>query len=104
MQITYLPGAINDINRLYNFLVHSEASLTTADRAIAVIRSGVSSLKVFPEKGADLESLGRRQLVIPFGKNNYLVRYAVSYPREEILILRIWHSREDNRKDSRKER
>jgi plasmid stabilization system protein ParE len=37
---------------------------------------------------------GARELIVPFGQSAYIVRYAHNARREEVVILRIWHSRE----------
>ena len=51
------------------------------------------SLKAAPEKGRPL-STGLRDLIVPFGKAAYIVRYVVRKDEQRILVTRIWHSRE----------
>jgi plasmid stabilization system protein ParE len=33
-------------------------------------------------------------LIVPFGRSAYIVRFAHDAERVEVVILRIWHSRE----------
>ena len=35
-----------------------------------------------------------RELIVRFGVSGYIVRYAYDASHEEIVILRVWHSRE----------
>jgi len=39
-------------------------------------------------------SPGARELLVPFGRSAYVVRYAHLPARDEILILRVWHGHE----------
>ena len=35
-----------------------------------------------------------RELIVPFGRSGYVLRYAYSAAADEAVILRIWHGRE----------
>jgi len=35
-----------------------------------------------------------RELIVPFGRSAYLIRYAYSAKDGEIVILRVWHGSE----------
>jgi len=37
---------------------------------------------------------GARELMVPFGRSAYVVRYAHVAEAKEIIILRVWHGRE----------
>jgi plasmid stabilization system protein ParE len=54
----------------------------------------IDALREFPERGRPSVTGSLREFVIPFGHSAYLIRYAVLRDREEVVILRIWHSRE----------
>ncbi|ATQ43028.1 type II toxin-antitoxin system RelE/ParE family toxin [Caulobacter mirabilis] len=79
-----------DIERLGDFL--SEWSDSLAERAVATLYDAVNSLQTMPDRGRPLTG-PLRELVVPFGKGAYIVRYVVS--EHEVLITRIFHSLED---------
>ena len=49
---------------------------------------------VFPGRGRASGIVGLRELVVPFGRSAYVVRFAHDPQRQEIVIVRIWHGRE----------
>jgi plasmid stabilization system protein ParE len=91
MSVLWLPEAIADFERLYEFLVDKDAA--AAERAIRVIEGGADSLIEFPELGRPMnDDTGRRELFIPFGAGAYVLRYRIHH--NTVLIIRVWHSRE----------
>ena len=95
MRLVYLPEADDDLDRLYNFLISHAASLKTADKALLRIKQGADSLVDHPELGVSVgDGTARRELSLNFGKGAYIIRYVPDYKYNEILILRIWHSKE----------
>lgn len=40
------------------------------------------------------DETGRRELVVPFGVRSYVLRYIIDNDGN-VVILRVWHSRED---------
>ena len=95
MKLVYLPEIDNDLDRLYNFLINNAASLKTADKALLRIKQGANTLIDHPELGISLgDGTERRELSLDFGKGAYIIRYVPDYEHKEILILRIWHSKE----------
>ena len=99
MKLIYLPDTDADIDRLYGFLIEHASSLKTADKALLCIKEGASILIENPGLGKSInDGTGRRELSLSFGKGAYIIRYIPDYERKEILILRIWHSKE-NRDD-----
>ena len=48
----------------------------------------------FPQRGRPSGIASVRELVVPFGQSSYVLRYAYLANRDEIVILRIWHGRE----------
>ena len=93
MRLVVSRAAALDLERLHDFLARWDAQL--ARRAIAAIDTGVQSLATFPERGRPSGIPGIRELIVPFGRSAYLLRYVYSASRDEIVILRIWHGREE---------
>jgi plasmid stabilization system protein ParE len=92
MKLTVSPEAAVDLDRLRAFL--SDKNPAAAARAIAVLTAAVQSLETFPERGRPSSTPNVRDLIVPFGRSAYLVRYAYSAPVKEVVLLRIWHGRE----------
>lgn len=91
-QVVWLPEALEDVIRLRSFL--EDKSLEAANRAAIVIRNGAKTLANFPAIGKPMnEGTGRRELLLPFGAGNYVLRYIIE--REIIVIIRVWHSKEN---------
>jgi len=92
MRILWLPEALLDLERLYDFLVEREPA--AAERAIRVIEDGADRLGEWPERGRAMDdNTGRRELVVPFGAGAYVLRYRLH--QDTVVILRVWHSREE---------
>ena len=68
-------------------------SATAAVRAIDTIRGAIVSLREFPFRTPQRPGTNQRQLVVPFGRDGYVVRYRVS--GDEVVISRIFHGLED---------
>ena len=91
-QVVWLPEAVEDIIRLRGFL--EDKSPEAANRAGAVIRSGAKMLADFPAIGKPMnDGTGRREVFLPFGAGNYVLRYIVG--QQIVVIIRVWHSREN---------
>jgi plasmid stabilization system protein ParE len=56
--------------------------------------SAASSLGDLPERGRPATRPGYRELVVPFGRGAYLIRYRIDFQRQTVVIVRIWHGRE----------
>ena len=92
MRILWLPEALDDLERLYDFLV--ERDPVAAERAIRTIEEGVDRLAELPELGRPMDDdTGRRELFVPFGAGAYVLRYRLH--QDTAVILRVWHSREE---------
>jgi plasmid stabilization system protein ParE len=85
------PEAAADLQRLRAFL--ADKSPAAARRAVATISNAVRTLEVFPDRGSPLEA-EMRELIVPFGRSAYIVRYAHLRELDEVVILRVWHGRE----------
>lgn len=91
MSVLWLPEALADLERLYEFLVDKDSA--AAERAVRAIAGGADSLIEFPELGRPMgDDTGRRELFIPFGASAYVLRYRIHH--DTVLIIRVWHSRE----------
>lgn len=92
MRVIVSQAAQADLVRLRAFL--KETNEAAADRAAATLVSAVQSLETMPARGRPLGKSNIRELVAPFGRYFYILRYSHSIPRDEVVVLRIWHSRE----------
>jgi plasmid stabilization system protein ParE len=92
--LRWLPAAVLDLARLRDFIrVHNPDA---AGRAAKRILASVRQMQAHPLIGRpviDIDSPKLRDFFIPFGRAGYWVRYTVS--DDEIIIVRIWSSRED---------
>ena len=85
--------ATSDLERLRAFL--SGGHPDAARRAVAAIANAVRSLEVFPARGRPSGTGETRELIVPFGHSAYILRYAHLIESDEVVILRIWHGREE---------
>lgn len=89
------PEAVADIDRLDQFL--RERNPASADRMLDLVYSAAMSLRLQAERGARWQYLAGyhniRELLVPFGKHAYVLRYQVL--DDTVRVLRIHHSRED---------
>lgn len=91
MRIRWLPEALDDIDRLYRFLIDKDA--LAAERAMRTISSSADKLQGLPEIGRPMgDDTGRRELIVPFGAGAYVLRYRIH--RATVVIIRVWHGRE----------
>ena len=96
MKLVVSSAAQSDLERLQVFL--RDNSPTAAQRAVAVLDAAMRSLDAFPQRGLLSGVPGVRELIVPFGQSAYVLRYALLSPTDEIVILRIWHGREGQRR------
>ena len=92
MKLIVSHAAATDLLRLHNFL--AELSPDVAQRAVSTIVRAIDSLDLFPDRGRPSAVPGARELIVPFGSSGYIVRFAHDAGRAEVVILRVWHSRE----------
>ena len=91
-ELVWLPGAWQDIERLFLFL--RDKNPQAAKNAIKAIRIGAKQLTSFPEAGRPMEDeTERRELTVAFGDSAYVLRYRLD--GEIVVIIRVWHGRED---------
>jgi plasmid stabilization system protein ParE len=68
--------------------------VVAARRAVAEIVGAIDALTVFPDRGSPAHLAGLRDLIVPFGRSNYIVRYMHDRAISEIIIIRVSHGRE----------
>jgi plasmid stabilization system protein ParE len=91
MNLLWLPEALEDVGRLYGFLIDSDAA--AAERAVHAVLDGADKLQDHPEMGRPMDDdTSRRELVLPFGAGVYVLRYRIH--RGTVVIIRAWHRRE----------
>ena len=90
MTIEWTKAAQRDVIRLYEFL--APVNPYAAKRTVSKIVGAVEGLASFPHLGRSQEAYAGRD-VRSFMAGDYEVHYELSDNR--ILILRVWHARED---------
>jgi len=92
-EIVWLPSAARDVGRLKEFIKSENPA--AAIRAANRIKEATKILKDNPRAGKPIDDLFPfRELFIPFGNGNYVLRYREE--RNRVIITRIKHSREDD--------
>ena len=91
-ELVWLPEALADIERLYEFL--SGKSPDAAADAILTIQAAAGRLRMHPELGRLMEDRSqRREVFAAFGAGAYVVRYRINRAGNPVIV-RVWHSRE----------
>jgi plasmid stabilization system protein ParE len=92
MKLVVSRAAQADLARLHAFL--KEKNRSAADRANAALIAALQSLAALPARGRPLPKSNMRELIAPFGRSFYVLRYAYNSRDKEVIVIRIWHSRE----------
>jgi plasmid stabilization system protein ParE len=92
VKIYLSDGAVTDLKRLRRFLAEKDSAVAT--RATSALLSAINSLAALPERGRPSPVPALRELLIPFGRSVYVLRYSYRAATRTITILRIWHGRE----------
>jgi len=93
VRVKWLPEALDDIQRHYDFLFGKDIS--AAEQATAHILKGCNLLKTSPRIGKRMpDSSGRRELFISFGAGAYVLRYKLEN-EQTVVIIRVWHNKEN---------
>jgi toxin ParE1/3/4 len=92
MKLIVSETALADLERLHAFL--ADKSPRAASRAVSALVAAVESLNHVPERGRPAGLPHTRELIVPFGRSNYVIRYLNRTGPDELVIFRIWHSRE----------
>lgn len=93
MKLVLSVDALGDLERLYDFLMEKDPA--SAARAAGRLSDAMGSLLRFPDRGRACAIKDLRELFVPFGKSAFVLRYAHLRPADEIVIVRIWHGREE---------
>jgi addiction module RelE/StbE family toxin len=91
MKLFYTPESIEDLERLREFIAVENPK--SAQRISSELVSGISKLKVLPNKGRKVMQSPNPEKIRDLSVGKYIVRYLIL--ENEIHILRIWHRRED---------
>jgi plasmid stabilization system protein ParE len=90
-EVIWLPEALLDIERLYDFL--SKNNPRAARNAVLCIQAAARQLEDFPEIGKPMgDRSGRRQVFAAFGAGAYVLRYRLE--ESGPVVIRVWHSLE----------
>ena len=96
MKLAFLPEAVADIDRLFEFLM--KANPLAAQKAMLAIDEGIALLEESPFLGIEMsEDPSYRQLFVPFGKSAYVLRYRIHAEADTLIVVRVWHGRERRR-------
>ena len=91
-QVRWLPEAMSDLKRLYEFI--NPHSADAAARAVNTLLAAAGSLADFPEKGRPWQQEPTfRELAVQFGAKGYVIRYRID--GDSVIIVRVWHALED---------
>jgi len=94
VKLVFLPEAVDDIDRLYNFLMLKNP--VAAQKAMLAIDEGLAMLQENPFIGLKMESRpDYHELYVPFGKSSYVLRYRINQEKDTLVVVRVWHGREN---------
>lgn len=91
--LRFTPESLADLQRLREFLRNK--SPDAAQRAQQTLLQAIESLQRMPQAHRPVpDQADQRELIVKFGAQGYVVRYHYQ-PGSEIVVLRMWHQRED---------
>jgi len=91
-KLIWESGALNDLARLREFIAPHRP--TAAANSARCIIQAANRLLDHPHFGHPMDSIPEfNELIIPFGRNAYILRYRID--GKKVVILRVWHGRED---------
>lgn len=91
MKIDYTEDAIEDLIQLRKFIAAKDPG--AANRYARSLLEGITRLETQPCLGHSVSYAPEPESIRDLNVGNYIVRYALL--DEQILILRIWHHREN---------
>jgi plasmid stabilization system protein ParE len=92
VKVVFAKRARADLLRLRAFLEPQGEAL--AGRAFDLLFTAAQSLSEMPERGYPAVRPPYRELIVPFGRSAYVIRYRVDHTRDSVVIVRMWHGRE----------
>ncbi len=90
-RLAYSPRAIQDLQRLQDFLIEHDPGLAVV--AAGLIGHAIEVLKHHPMIGRPAEE-GLRELVISRGRSGYLALYDYLAALDAVVVLAVRHQRE----------
>jgi toxin ParE1/3/4 len=93
LALIWSPGALDDVQELIRFLDDATGDNTAGNRVASVILEAADRLLEQPHIGKPARDDMRERFSV-FGAGAYVLRYRVM-PKGDILVIRVWHSRED---------
>ena len=97
-RVRFAQEAEADLVRLYEYILERDATdWALAERALAAIRAGMTTLAQFPFtcRKATTDSPLLRELVISFGAAGYVVLFEID-DAETVTVLAVRHQRESD--------
>jgi plasmid stabilization system protein ParE len=91
LNLIWSATARDDLIRLRDFI--QPHSSYAAKRSSKKILGAARLILDNPAIGTKIDTRQDYELIIPYGQNNYILRYQII--EQKIIILKIWHSRED---------
>lgn len=94
--LIFSPASLRDLDRVRAFL-HTKKT-AVARRALENILTGLKNPEHHPAMGRQVEdrSAEYRELVIPFGRDGYIAAYRST--GEVLMVLGVWHQRENRQR------
>jgi len=90
VNLRFSPEAVDDLARLRKFI--EERNPAAAQRIARDLLLGVEKLKLFSEIGLKVDRAFEPHRIRDLFIGRYTVRYLIG--EDEIVILRLWHSKE----------
>ena len=99
--VTLLPEAVQDLQRLDDFVIERELSSETPDwatpqRTLDAVREGMRLLSwsSYSCRRAELGNGRSRELIVPFGGTGYIVLFEIV--SDVVVVGAVRHQREDD--------
>lgn len=90
--VIWLESSLEDLKRINSFLVSKNPD--AASRALNIIVNATRNLQDYPDLGKPYEGdIAFRELFVPFGARGYMIHYRLD--QNAVVIVRIWHAREE---------
>jgi plasmid stabilization system protein ParE len=94
-KLKWLPEALADVERLHEFV--KDIDTQAASQCVETILKGSRLLKATLHLGRPMsDGPGSRELFMQFGAGAYVLRYRLE-DTDTVVIVRVWHSREDRK-------
>jgi plasmid stabilization system protein ParE len=91
LKLVFSPTSFADLQRINEFYMHINPKIVR--QAFSSLKNSFELLIEFPQMGRVHSLKNTRELLVPFGKGNFVIRY--EFTKKQINILHIWHSLKD---------